>query len=102
MLTYDVCEGGAVWFDNHLVIDARGQPPGDKVVSKTASVGRLEAGRKYPLVVEFFKSAADSDGPHKWHFDSQICRWDEDWLYRPDQRRGQIDNPRESCRDSNR
>jgi hypothetical protein len=21
MLTYDVCEGGAVWFDKHLVID---------------------------------------------------------------------------------
>ena len=41
-LTYDVCEGGAVWFDEKLVIDFRGQPPGDKVVSKTASVGRLE------------------------------------------------------------
>ncbi len=65
-LTYEVCEGGAVWVDGKLAIDVRNQPPGDKVVTKTASVGRLEAGKLYPLKVEFYKSKANNRGPHHW------------------------------------
>ncbi|KPJ56332.1 MAG: hypothetical protein AMS16_02585 [Planctomycetes bacterium DG_58] len=65
-LTYEVCEGGAVWFDGRLVVDLRRQPPGDKVVTKSASVGNLEAGRKYPIKLEYFKSPANNRGPHNW------------------------------------
>jgi PKD repeat protein len=65
-LTYEVCEGGAVWFDGRLLIDLRRQPPGDEVVTKSASVGKLEAGRKYPIKLEFFKSPANDRGPHNW------------------------------------
>ncbi|MHC4403487.1 MAG: PKD domain-containing protein [Planctomycetota bacterium] len=72
-LTYEVCEGGAVWLNGKLVVEFRDQPPGDDVVSKTVSVGRLEAGRKYPLEVEFFKSPADSNGPHNWRV---ILSWE--------------------------
>ncbi|MBC8877319.1 MAG: PKD domain-containing protein [Planctomycetes bacterium] len=65
-LTYEVCEGGAVWFDGRLVIDLRGQPAGNKVLTKSASVGKLDAGRKYPIKLELFKSPVDQRGPQDW------------------------------------
>lgn len=65
-LTYTVCEGGSLSFGGKLVINFTEQPPGDKTVTKTVSVGSLQAGKKYPIVISFFKSPADNKEPHKW------------------------------------
>lgn len=58
LLTLAVNDGGRVWFDGRLVIDAWDRPQ-----TKSASVGLLEAGRKYPLRVEhhkgFFEATRD-------------------------------------------
>jgi hypothetical protein len=54
-LTFEVNDGGRVWFDGRLVLDAWDRPQ-----TKSASVGLLEAGRKYPIRVEHHKGTFDA------------------------------------------
>ncbi len=54
-LTFEVNDGGRVWFDGRLVIDAWDRPQ-----TKSAAVGRLEAGRKYPIRLEHHKGTFDA------------------------------------------
>jgi PKD repeat protein len=54
-LTYEVNDGGRVWFDGKLVIDAW-----DKPQTASASVGKLEAGKKYPIRIEHHKGTFDA------------------------------------------
>jgi hypothetical protein len=56
-LTLDVNDGGRLWFEGQLVIDAWDRPQ-----IKSTSVGALEAGRKYPIRVEHHKGAFESTG----------------------------------------
>lgn len=56
-LTFEVNDGGRVWFDNRLVIDAW-----DKPQTQSASVGQLIAGRLYPIRVEHHKSTFEKTG----------------------------------------
>lgn len=49
-LTFEVNDGGRVWFDGRLLIDAWERPQ-----TKSAVLGPLEAGRKYPIRVEHHK-----------------------------------------------
>ncbi|GEM_PF-2764024 len=51
-LSLDCRDGGRVWFDGKLIIDAW-----DKPGVNSAAVGKLEAGKKYPIRVEFHKGA---------------------------------------------
>jgi len=51
-LTLDVNDGARVWLDGKLILDAW-----DKPQSISSSVGRLEAGRNYPIKIEFRKGA---------------------------------------------
>ncbi|MFQ5808933.1 MAG: PKD domain-containing protein [Armatimonadota bacterium] len=54
-LTFEVNDGGRVWFDGELVIDAWDRPQ-----TKSAPVGPLVAGRKYPIRVEHHKGTFDA------------------------------------------
>jgi len=54
-LTYEVNDGGRVWLASKLVIDAW-----DKPQTASASVGKLEAGRKYPIRIEHHKGTFDA------------------------------------------
>jgi hypothetical protein len=49
-LTFEVNDGGRVWFDGRLVIDAWDRPQ-----TASAGLGKLIAGRKYPIRVEHHK-----------------------------------------------
>jgi len=49
-LTFEVNDGGRVWFDGKLVIDAWGRPQ-----TRSARLGKLVAGRRYPIRVEHHK-----------------------------------------------
>jgi len=59
-LTYEVNDGGRVWFDGKLVIDAWG-----RAQSASAPVGKLEAGRKYPIRIEHHKGTQEATGDWK-------------------------------------
>ena len=54
-LTYEVNDGGRVWFDGKLVIDAW-----DKPQTASAPLGKLEAGKKYPIRIEHHKGTFDA------------------------------------------
>jgi hypothetical protein len=54
-LTLDVNDGGRVWFDGRLMIDAWETPQ-----SKSAAVGKLTAGRKYPIRIEHWKGTFEA------------------------------------------
>ncbi len=56
-LTLEVNDGGRVWFDGRLVIDAWDRPQ-----TLSAGVGRLVAGKKYPLRVEHHKGTFEATG----------------------------------------
>jgi hypothetical protein len=53
--TFEVNDRGRVWFDNRWVIDAWDRPQ-----TKSAALGPLEAGRKYPIRVEHHKGTFDT------------------------------------------
>ena len=59
-LILEVNDGGRVWFDGKLVIDVW-----DKPQTKSASVGKLVAGQKYPIRVEHRKGAYEATGDWK-------------------------------------
>jgi hypothetical protein len=54
-LTLDVNDGGRVWFDGRLVIDAWETPQ-----SKSAIVGKLTAGTKYQIRIEHWKGTFEA------------------------------------------
>ncbi|MBC8875464.1 MAG: PKD domain-containing protein, partial [Planctomycetes bacterium] len=54
-LTFDVNDGGRVWFDGKLIIDAWDRPQ-----TRSASVGKVVAGQKYPIRVEHHKGTFDA------------------------------------------
>ena len=54
-LTYEVNDGGRVWLDGTLVIDAW-----DEAQTASASLGELEAGRKYPIRIEHHKGTFEA------------------------------------------
>ena len=54
-LTLDVNDGGRVWFDGKLIIDAWDRPQ-----TQSASVGKLVAGQKYAIRVEHHKGTFDA------------------------------------------
>jgi len=54
-LIYEVNDGGRLWFDGRLVIDAW-----DRAQVKPASVGKLAGGRKYPIRIEHWKGTFES------------------------------------------
>ncbi len=54
-LTFEVNDGGRLWLDGKLVIDAW-----DKPQTQSAAVGRLVAGRKYPIRVEHHKGTFEA------------------------------------------
>jgi len=59
-LTFEVNDGGRVWFDGRLVIDAW-----DKPQTASASVGTLTAGKLYPIRVEHHKGTFEKTGRWK-------------------------------------
>jgi hypothetical protein len=59
-LTFEVNDGGRVWFDGRLVIDAW-----DKPQTASASVGNLTAGKLYPIRVEHHKCTFEKTGRWK-------------------------------------
>ena len=69
ILTLEVNDGGRVWFDGKLVLD--GWDPAQLVAidqrngtkGKTASVGLLQAGKKYPIRIEHYKGTFKATGP---------------------------------------
>jgi len=71
-LTFEVNDGGRVWFDGRLAIDAWEHPQ-----TKSAVVGRLEAGRKYPIRVEHHKGTFDASRDWK-----AILSWESSSLKR--------------------
>jgi len=63
-LTLDVHEGGRLWWGDELVVDSW-----DASGAKSVSVGKLEAGKLYPVRIEHRKSKVDRKNPradHKW------------------------------------
>ena len=54
-LIFEVNDGGRVWFDGKLVIDAWDRPQ-----TASASVGNLIAGKKYPIRIEHHKGNHES------------------------------------------
>lgn len=54
-LTYEVNDGGRVWFDGKLIIDAWDNPQ-----TASATVGKLEAGKKYPIRIEHHKGTYEA------------------------------------------
>lgn len=54
-LTLEANDGGRVWFDGRLLIDAWDRPQ-----TMSASVGQLVAGRKYPIRVEHHKGTFEA------------------------------------------
>ena len=54
-LTFEVNDGGRVWFDGKLIIDAWDRPQ-----IRSAPVGRLVAGEKYPIRVEHHKGTYEA------------------------------------------
>ena len=54
-LSFEVNDGGRVWFDGRLVMDAW-----DRAQSKSAAVGELTAGNKYPIRIEHHKGTFDA------------------------------------------
>ena len=68
-LTFEVGEGGRVWFDGKLVIEATTTPKGSKWAPRhlrSAPVGKLDAGKKYPIKVEQYKGSYKTSGVHRW------------------------------------
>ncbi len=59
-LIFEVNDGGRVWFDGKLVIDAWDEPQ-----TKSASVGKLVAGKKYSIRVEHHKETYEATGDWK-------------------------------------
>jgi len=59
-LIFEVNDGGRVWFDGKLIIDAW-----DKPQTKVASIGNLVAGKKYPIRVEHYKGSYEATGAWK-------------------------------------
>jgi len=59
-ITLDVNDGGRLWFDGKLLIDAWDQPQ-----RKSASLGTLVAGKKYPIRIEHHKGTYESTGDFK-------------------------------------
>jgi len=59
-LTFEVNDGGRVWFDGKLVIDAWDEPQ-----TKSVPVGVLVAGKKYPIRVEHHKGTYEATGDWK-------------------------------------
>jgi PKD repeat protein len=60
-LVFEMNEGGRLWFDGALVIDAWEKP--EKWQSRTADVGELKAGAKYPIRIEHYRSKY---APNTW------------------------------------
>lgn len=64
-LTYEVGERGRLWFDGKLIIDTViGANEGWHATS--VSVGQLEAGRKYPVVIEQSRSSYKTSKTYEW------------------------------------
>ena len=59
-LTLEANDGGRAWFDGKLIIDAWEGPE-----TKSASVGSLVAGRRYPIRVEHHKGTFEATGDWK-------------------------------------
>jgi hypothetical protein len=59
-ITLDVNDGGRLWFDGALLIDAWDRPQ-----RNSASLGKLVAGKKYPIRIEHHKGTFESTGDFK-------------------------------------
>jgi PKD repeat protein len=59
-LTYEVNDGGRVWFDGKLVIDAWDKRVPAERAPASASLGKLEAGKKYPIRIEHHKGTFEA------------------------------------------
>ena len=63
-LTLDAHEGGRLWWGEKLVVDSW-----DATTTKSVPVGKLKAGKLYPIRIEHRKSKVDGKDPkadHKW------------------------------------
>jgi len=61
-LSLDVRDGGKVLFNGQLVIDAW-----DGAQEKSANIGELVAGEKYPIEILMYHQGPDTGTDHYWH-----------------------------------